>query len=359
MLSGACLGQLNKAGKLKPVAYYSCKMTPAELNYNVHNKELLAIVVAFEQWRVYLEGPKYKVQVWTDHKNLTSFTTTKILNRRQVRWSEALSAYNFSIMYQKGSENARADALSQQQDYTGKPTEQPWAILKENQQGLEYNHKILVTIAMVENKELEEQIKSVYNKDKYATQILKEPTKEFYPDTQGILQFKGLVYILSAIQKQFVQEQHSLPVHGHQGIARTLEQLERDYYFPGIRKVVITEVGECNLCNKSKANRHAPYRLLHPPPVLDRAWKSIAFDFVVKLPPSKEPMTRVVYNLIWVVMDQLTKYGHFVPYKESSSTEELAYTFLKTVISQHGLPEEIILDRDKLFTSKFWTLLMA
>jgi hypothetical protein len=82
---GVCLGQLDEAGKLKPVAYYLRKMTPAELNYDIYDKELLAIVVAFEQWRVYLEGLKYKVQVWTDHKNLTSFTTTKILNRRQVR----------------------------------------------------------------------------------------------------------------------------------------------------------------------------------------------------------------------------------------------------------------------------------
>jgi hypothetical protein len=78
----ACLRQLNDKGVLYSVVYYLRKMTPAELNYDVHNKELLAIVVACEQWRVYLEGSIYEVKIWTDYKNLTTFTTTKILNRR-------------------------------------------------------------------------------------------------------------------------------------------------------------------------------------------------------------------------------------------------------------------------------------
>jgi hypothetical protein len=124
-----------------------------------------------------------------------------------------------------------------------------------------------------------------------------------------------------------------LPVYRHQGIAKTLERLERNYYFPGIRKVVITEVGEYNLYNKSKADRHTLYRLLQPLPASDRVWKSIVFDFVVKLPLSKELITEVIYNLIWVVTDRLTKYGHFVLYKESSTVEELVYAFLKVVIS--------------------------
>jgi hypothetical protein len=362
---GACLGQLDEQGKLRPVAYYSRKLSPAELNYDVHDKELLAIVVACEQWRVYLEGPKYPVQVWTDHKNLTSFTTTKILNRRQVRWSEALSTFNLVITYRKGTENARADALSRRQDYTGKPTERPRAILKDTGAGMEYNHELLATISVVEDTELEQRIKDAYLKDECASRvlddsgILKESATDFAIDQQGLLRFKGLVYIPSGIRRDFVREQHSLPAHGHQGIARTFDRLARDYYFPGMRKQVETVVSECDLCSKSKTSRHAPYGLLQPPPVPQKAWKSIAFDFIVKLPPSKEPMTGVVYDSIWVTVERVTKYGHFVPYKESSDAKDLAYAFLKTVVSQHGLPEEIISDRDKLFTSKFWKSLMA
>ena len=126
-----------------------------------------------------------------------------------------------------------------------------------------------------------------------------------------------------------------------------------------MRKLVEAVVTECDLCNKSKSSRHAPYGLLKPPPTSDRAWKAISFDFIVKLPRSREPMTGVLFDSIWVVVDRLTKYGYFVPYKESSNATELAYAFMKIVVSQHGLPEEIISDRDRKFISKFWTSLMS
>lgn len=83
MAIGACLTQEN-LGQRHPLAYYSRKMTPAELNYDIHDKELLAIVSALEHWRVYAEGVPGLI-ILSDHKNLTHFTTTKKLMRRQVR----------------------------------------------------------------------------------------------------------------------------------------------------------------------------------------------------------------------------------------------------------------------------------
>jgi len=77
------------------------------------------------------------------------------------------------------------------------------------------------------------------------------------------------------------------------------------------------------------------------------------------LPPLKEPLTRVEYNSIWIITNKLTKYRYYIPYKEASTVEDLTYAFLKTIISQHGLPKEIISDKNKLFTSKFWISLMA
>ena len=127
---GACLSQLGTDGKLHPIAFYSRKMSPAEENYDIHDKELLAIVAVFQEWRVYLEGPKHTVTVYTDHKNLTYFITTKQLNRRQVRWMELLSAYNFEIHYKKGAENGRADALSRRADYMHGKSAKPHTILR-------------------------------------------------------------------------------------------------------------------------------------------------------------------------------------------------------------------------------------
>jgi len=84
---GAVLSQRNEEGRLHPVAFHSRKFQPAEINYEIHNKELLAIVDAFKHWRWYCQGATHQVQVFSDHHNLEYFTTTKVLNRRQARWA--------------------------------------------------------------------------------------------------------------------------------------------------------------------------------------------------------------------------------------------------------------------------------
>jgi hypothetical protein len=76
-------------------------------------------------------------------------------------------------------------------------------------------------------------------------------------------------------------------------------------------------------------------------------------DFIVKLPPSKEILTGVTYDLILVVTDRLTKYAYFIFYKKGSTVEELIYTFNRNIIANYEILEEIISNRDKLFISNF------
>ena len=97
---------------LKPVAYFSKKMTPAECNYMIYDKELLAIVKSFETWRPELTSVDEPVRVLTDHQNLEHFMTTKQLNRRQARWAEFLSDFNFKITYRPGKEGEKPDTLT-------------------------------------------------------------------------------------------------------------------------------------------------------------------------------------------------------------------------------------------------------
>ena len=85
--------------EVHPVAFKSQTFTRSELNYNVHDKELLAIYEAFKSWHHYLEGSTFPVDVVTDHKNLEYFATTKVLTRRQARWSEYLSNFNLIIRF--------------------------------------------------------------------------------------------------------------------------------------------------------------------------------------------------------------------------------------------------------------------
>jgi hypothetical protein len=95
-----------------PVAYFSKTMLPAECNYEIHDKEMLAVVRSLDQWRPELQGTVKRIQIFTDHKALEYFMTTKKLTGRQARWAEALADYHFIIMYRIGKENTLADALT-------------------------------------------------------------------------------------------------------------------------------------------------------------------------------------------------------------------------------------------------------
>jgi len=109
---GAVLSQRDEENRLHPVAFHSRKFQPAEINYKIHDKELLAVVDAFKHWRRYCEGATHQVQVYSDHQNLEYFRTTKVLNRRQARWAQELAGIDFRIYYRPGTQNGKPDALS-------------------------------------------------------------------------------------------------------------------------------------------------------------------------------------------------------------------------------------------------------
>ena len=108
----AILSTYTEDGELHPIAFHSRTFTSPELNYDVHDKELLAIFEAFTRWCHYLEGSGTPVDVVTDHKNLEYFSTTKLLTRRQARWSKYLAQFNLTIRSRPGRLGAKPDALT-------------------------------------------------------------------------------------------------------------------------------------------------------------------------------------------------------------------------------------------------------
>jgi len=116
--SGWCIGgtlmQYGEDGLLRPCAFFSKKNSPAECNYEIYDKEMLAIVRCLEEWDAELRSVQ-SFQIRTDHKNLEYFMTVQKLTERQMRWSLVLSRYNFTISYIPGKENVRADALSRRE----------------------------------------------------------------------------------------------------------------------------------------------------------------------------------------------------------------------------------------------------
>src|SRR6266481_1001066 len=112
----AVLSIMTPSGELHPVAFHSHTFHEPECNYDVHNKELLAIFEAFTQWRHYLEGSGTPIDIVTNHRNLQYFSTTKILTHCQERWSEYLSRFNLIIHFHPGKLGTKPDMLTRQWD---------------------------------------------------------------------------------------------------------------------------------------------------------------------------------------------------------------------------------------------------
>jgi len=111
--TGAVLSQLStEDGKWHSVAFLSKSLSETERNYKIHNKEMLAIMQALDEWRHFLEGAPHKVKIWTDHKNLEYFMSAKKLNRRQARWSLTMAWFDFVMHHRPGRSMGKSDALS-------------------------------------------------------------------------------------------------------------------------------------------------------------------------------------------------------------------------------------------------------
>ncbi|KAF8755560.1 Encoded by [Rhizoctonia solani] len=120
---GAILSQQGEDNRLHPIAYMSKSFSGAEANYDTHNKELLAIIKALEEWRIFLEATVKPVQVFSDHWNLEYWMQARTFNRRHSRWRIFLSNFNFEIHYCPGKQSGKPDALSRRPDYVDLPLE--------------------------------------------------------------------------------------------------------------------------------------------------------------------------------------------------------------------------------------------
>jgi len=116
--TGAVLSQQSTTdGKWHPVVFYSKSLSPVERNYEIYDKEMLAIICALEEWRYFLEGAIHLVEIWTDHKNLEYFMMAKKLNRHQAHWSLHLARFDFLLHHRPGRTMGKPDALSRRADH--------------------------------------------------------------------------------------------------------------------------------------------------------------------------------------------------------------------------------------------------
>lgn len=346
-----------ESGEIHPVAFHARTMIDAELNYDIYDKELLAVVEAFIHWRCYLEGATHTIQVYSDHNSLQHFTTTKQLSRRQARWSERLSAYDFVIHYRPGRLGSSPDALTRRPDVYPKKSYRA-AINSLNHHILLPPERLCAAAVMNADHEIS-QIRNAppdqYFATKSAIALSREPGKFAMSPDGGILYRENRIYVpdFGDLRLQVLQSHHDHKLRGHQGIRKTTQMIMRTYFWPGLRREVTNYVRTCQTCLRAKTPRHKPYGLLKPLPIGERPWSSISMDHIVGLPESNG------CDAILVIICRLTKQGVFVPCHTTNTASDLAELFIGHVFSKHGLPADIVSDRGTLFVSKFWRALCA
>ena len=317
---GAILSQRAvEDNKLHPCAFFSRRLSPAESNYDIGNRELLAVKLALEEWRHWLEGSAVPFLVWTDHKNLEYIRTAKRLNSRQARWALFFTRFNFTLSYRPGSRNTKPDALSRQFQKSDDLSQEPESILPDP----------LIVAALTW--EVERQVQEA---------LRDQPSPSACPD--------GCLFVPDDLRSQVILWAHNSNLACHPGSHRTCHLIAQRFWWPSLRKDVREFIRACPTCNQNKSSSQPPAGLLQPLPVPTRPWSHISLDFVTGLPAS-DGMT-----VILTVVDRFSKMAHFIPLPKLPSAKETAQVVLDNVFRLHGLPKDIVSDRGPQFTSTFW-----
>ena len=176
-------------------------------------------------------------------------------------------------------------------------------------------------------------------------------------DANGLLRRGNAVYVPDdpAVRAELLQANHDDLLGGHFGVSKTLEILQRKYFWEGMRKDVKEHVTTCDVCQRTAVKRHLPYGELSSFPLPSRPWQEITLDFITGLPPSR--FRGKVYDSILVIVDRYTKMARYIPTTKEINAAELAELFMLHVVKDFGVPSGMTSDRGSVFTSKFWASL--
>ncbi|OMO79377.1 reverse transcriptase [Corchorus capsularis] len=166
----------------------------------------------------------------------------------------------------------------------------------------------------------------------------------------GLVFFRGRVVIPEghALQLTLLQEYHASLIGGHAGVKKTLARLAANFYWPKMRQSIEQFIQACSICQQVKYEATKPGGLSTPLPIPSQIWQDISMDFITHLPSSYDKTD------IWVIVDRLSKYAHFIALPPSYTASSLAEIFCKDFCKLHGMPTSIVSDRDPKFLSAFW-----
>lgn len=313
----------------RPIAYFSQVLPSRVRSKSVYERELMAVVFAVKKWRHYLLGRQFIIR--TDQKSLKFFLEQREISLDSQKWLLKLMGYDFIIQYRPGKENSAADALSRVGDSIS-----------------------LCVLSIPQWLQLEDLKKQVMEDATYGpiVQSLFQGSSIHtgYSLWQGNLLYKNklVLPINSFFISLFLKEYHDGVLGGHSGFLPTYKRLSSLVYWKGMKGQIQRYVAECSICQQHKYSTFKPAGLMQPLPIPELVWQEVSMDFIEGLPTSKG------YNCLMVVVDRLSKYGHFVGLSHPFTAVTVAEVCVKEIVRLHGLPHSIVSDCDKIFLSTFW-----
>jgi RNase H-like domain found in reverse transcriptase/Integrase zinc binding domain len=334
-----------------PVAFASRKLSGAERNYPVHDRELLAIVYALKEWRPYLHGSQFVIK--TDHHPLRYLDTQTNLSKRQMRWMETLQEYDYEIVYVQGKFNVVADALSR---ISESPSSELYTVEDEEEisEAMAMNVVGIVSRTML-SKSMVSELLRAYKADKNTRKDFENPE-----DVRFEKSVDGLSYAVDNGQRKFVVPQgklrkalmhvaHDALVSGQLGFNKAYERLRQGVTWPEMYIELKAYVRSCDSCQRNKTSNQKPIGLLKPLEIPTVRFEQVSMDFITSLPE-----TKANNDAVMVIVDKLTKLVMFIHTRADMDTVATAKMFFNHLYIWFGLPKKLISDRDGRFISKFW-----
>ncbi|KAM2118243.1 hypothetical protein ACFX1R_011686 [Malus domestica] len=332
----------------RPIAFTSQTLGPRNQALSTYERELIAIVYAVKKWQNYLQGRHFVIK--TDHNSLKYFLSQRASTPFQQKWVSKLMGYDYEIQYKQGAQNMVADALSRLHDI-------PWAKEPVTNNG-ENGECIAISYPYAgwldELRRSSEHDTWVREKKKMLLQATLHGSANsklsHYSIDNGFLCYKKRIMLgpTSDWKVKIIAEHHSTPSSGHQGVLKTYQRIKRRFYWKGMKHDIRQFIAECSTCQQNKIENISPPGLLQPLPIPQRVWSDISMDFIVGLPSCKGK------SVIWVVVDRLSKYTHFIAMSHPYTASSVAQLFVEHIFKLHGMPNSIVSDRDPVFTSAFW-----
>jgi len=358
------LSQRHPDGEWHPVAFFSKTMTAAECNYEIYDKEMLAIIRSLSQWRAELQGAPSKVKIYTDHRALEYFMTTKQLTSRQARWAEILSQFFFMITYRPGKQNEKADALSRreqdvkQQDQV-KTKYRTRALLQPDQLDARILEELEEPFEVATFEDISESLSLINrllaaNRTAESLETLRKRArggeKKGLVLEDGLLLYQGRLIVpdVDQIRTDLIRESHEQLSTAHPGIRKTIRLLTDRYYWKGLAATVERFVRNCHACRRANAPRDRAPGLLRPLPIPQRPWQHVTMDF------QSFPRDTHGYDTVFVVIDRLSKQAFSIPCFKTTTAKDMARLYIQNIYRIRGAPESIVSDRGPQFISNFW-----